>query len=590
MGTKLKTIKVTNIGCIGSEGLKVDLDDIVCLTGKNNSGKSTLLDSYVYAYDNNLPEEKKCKWGNGNPTIELWFYVSEEEKLRKKWCDKDGFAHIKWEWSDKDKTNTKWEAKRTGKNNITGNDEPNPLGADNVFKSYLPKPIRISSLEASSKKKEEDIFKDLLENFIPTDPESEIYKTFNAFKHELDTEFKKLSNSEELKNKKSHLQRTIKEVVSSSLEPSFDCSLSIDSFKLNTIVASSSKISLTDGTHTYKFHEQGTGAQRALFWSLLQLFPNKPSSKSNKSKAKKSDATDEELEECQEKRIILLIDEPENALHPHAIRKMCDLLYAFSEEEHKQVILTTHSPYFVNPTKDHTTIVRLERKDNITTPKAFRAKKCKFEEKELDNLKMLLKMDTALCEVFFGGYPIIVEGDTEYLSFLELAQEDDVQNALEEQNQEHFKIIRAVGKDTIIPIAKILAHFEVDFSVLHDLDTPLTKEGKKSPAWSANERIFNGLLKLKEEKKITVGHRVSNHTFEIEHAPNDTVPSTEKPWKMLEKIKEKPEDNDIRNSVKVELIRLIKAENAFEGITKDEFMPLILSWHETKNQTDSIAS
>jgi len=89
------------------------------------------------------------------------------------------------------------------------------------------------------------------------------------------------------------------------------------------------------------------------------------------------------------------------------------------KEEHKQVILTTHSPYFVNPTEDHTTIVRLERKDNITTPKAFRAEKCKFEEKELDNLKMLLKMDTALCEVFFGGYPIIVEGDTEYLSFLE---------------------------------------------------------------------------------------------------------------------------------------------------------------------------
>jgi hypothetical protein len=587
MGTKLKTIKVTNIGCIGSEGLKVELDDIVCLTGKNDSGKSTLLDSYVYAYENNLPEDKKCKWGNGNPTIELWFYVSEEEKLRKKWCDEYGVAHIKWEWNDEAKTQKKWEAKHTGKNHSTGKDEPNPLGAYNVFKSYLPKPIRISSLDASSEKKETEIFKDLLENFIPTDPESKIYRTFNEFKNELDTAFKDLSNSEDLKNKTSRLQKDYKKVVSSSLEPSFDCNLNIDSFKLDALVASNSKISLTDGTYTFKFHEQGTGAQRALFWSLLQHFPNKPS-KSGKPKGKKSNTTDEELEECQEKRIILLIDEPENALHPHAIQKACELLYEFSKEEHKQVILTTHSPYFVNPTEDHTTIVRLERKDNITTPKAFRAEKCKFEEKELDNLKMLLKMDTALCEVFFGGYPIIVEGDTEYLSFLELAQEDDVQNALEEQNQEHFKIIRAVGKDTIIPIAKILAHFKVDFSVLHDLDNPLTeKDKKKSPAWSANERIFNCLLELKEKQKITVGHRVSNHTFEKEHAPIDTVPSKEKPWKMLEKIKEKQE---VRDSVKVELIRLIKAENAFEGITQDEFMPLILSWHETKNQTDSIAS
>ncbi len=192
---------------------------------------------------------------------------------------------------------------------------------------------------------------------------------------------------------------------------------------------------------------------------------------------------------------------------------------------------------------------------------------------------------------FYATHNIFAISLYPHLSFLELVKEDDVQDALKEQNHEHFKIIRAVGKDTIIPIAKILAHFKVDFSVLHDLDTPLTKEGtKKNPAWSANERIFNCLLTLKEEHKVTVGHRVSNYTFEIEHAPIDTVPSKEKPWKMLEKIKEKPEDNDVRNSVKVELIRLIKAENAFEGITQDEFMPLILSWHETKNQTDSIAS
>jgi len=47
--SRLTRMTVRNIGCIGSEGLVVELDNIVCLVGKNNAGKSTVLRAYELA-------------------------------------------------------------------------------------------------------------------------------------------------------------------------------------------------------------------------------------------------------------------------------------------------------------------------------------------------------------------------------------------------------------------------------------------------------------------------------------------------------------------------------------------------------------
>jgi putative ATP-dependent endonuclease of OLD family len=47
--SKLVRIGLRNIGCVGVDGLTVDLDNVVCLVGKNNSGKSTVLRAYALA-------------------------------------------------------------------------------------------------------------------------------------------------------------------------------------------------------------------------------------------------------------------------------------------------------------------------------------------------------------------------------------------------------------------------------------------------------------------------------------------------------------------------------------------------------------
>lgn len=47
--SKLVRMTVRNIGCIGNEGVEVELDKVVCLVGKNNAGKSTVLRAYELA-------------------------------------------------------------------------------------------------------------------------------------------------------------------------------------------------------------------------------------------------------------------------------------------------------------------------------------------------------------------------------------------------------------------------------------------------------------------------------------------------------------------------------------------------------------
>lgn len=51
MRSKLLSIYVKNIGCIGPEGVQVKLDDILCLVGPNNSGKTTILRAYELAFN-----------------------------------------------------------------------------------------------------------------------------------------------------------------------------------------------------------------------------------------------------------------------------------------------------------------------------------------------------------------------------------------------------------------------------------------------------------------------------------------------------------------------------------------------------------
>ncbi|MEG3619409.1 AAA family ATPase, partial [Magnetovibrio sp. PR-2] len=185
MRSKLVEMKIRNLGCIGSDGLSIPLNDIACLVGKNNSGKSTVLDAYELAQGGKqLPRGARCKLaGDREPTeiildihipegignvAEEWKFVPPEnpENLR--------IVRSRWQWfreGDKPERTT-WKPNENAQTIEEGDwaSEGNAAGLDNVFKSRLPAPIRVGSLE------EPDVYHKKLLKLILS-PISKVIKT-----------------------------------------------------------------------------------------------------------------------------------------------------------------------------------------------------------------------------------------------------------------------------------------------------------------------------------------------------------------------------------------------------------------------------
>ncbi len=208
---------------------------------------------------------------------------------------------------------------------------------------------------------------------------------------------------------------------------------------------------------------------------------------------------------------LLLIDEPENALHPLAARAAQRHLYKLAESPDWQVIMTTHSPYFINPFEDHTTIVRLERDADIEkssiAPRTYRSDDITFEGDDKARLQALQHIDPSFAEVFFGSYPVLVEGDTEHAAFIAAIVEK------EDELLDRVTVVRARGKAILLPLIKVLTHFKINFGVVHDCDPPFNKNGGGNGMWTENGKIRAALLTARAQG-LEARHRVSVPDFE----------------------------------------------------------------------------
>src|ERR1700745_1914434 len=105
MRSKLLNITIKNLGCIGNEGLTVSLDNMLCLVGANNSGKSTILRGYELAVGTQtyVYEKDYCKRSKGeNTSIEIEVHIPEgTANIAEKWKIKQGeylVVKSRWEW------------------------------------------------------------------------------------------------------------------------------------------------------------------------------------------------------------------------------------------------------------------------------------------------------------------------------------------------------------------------------------------------------------------------------------------------------------------------------------------------------------
>lgn len=573
----ITTLKIKNFGCIGSTGVSIDIDKIVVLVGANNAGKSTILRAFEVVTDCLKLDQDDFHnreiIADQLPEIELHSIANAENKPGDEWCAPtvDGSFLIKEKWT--------WDAvgaepKRVGFN-VNKDDwaqqadkEKMPWGVNNVAKSRRPKPHRVNTFDDPEiqAKAITSLFKSLLEDQIKN------------LKHKEDDELSRyefiLESLKSLRLDSKNMQKTgIKEIEAQAnlilerIFPSYGLSITApESIAPISIELLGDEFSVEMGVKdgiSLPLQKQGSGTRRTALWTILKLLADKGM------KAKPAGKTAKSFHEGLGPNTahILLLDEPEVSLHPRATQNARDVLYALPENDNWQIMITTHSPSFIDLTKDHTTIIRVEKNigDEIKATTLYRPEIAKLDVDDKENLKLLNLFDSHISEAFFGGKVLIVEGDTEYSAFNHIKNEEE-KNGNFQYND--LNIIRARGKVTVASMMKVLNHFDSKYFVLHDTDSPLTKSKRKdkekstkditiykeiiikNPAWTNNEKI---LSQMSEKSRVIAS------IMNFEEAYFSEIIESDKPENCIEHLKN---EKDSYDKIKQLLDSILNINNA----------------------------
>ncbi|WLR44393.1 AAA family ATPase (plasmid) [Bacillus carboniphilus] len=524
---RLHKLTIKNFRAIGKKPVTIDLDEIVVLVGPNNAGKSSILKAYELIMSEGSKNAEitiddfpnKIVDKDNLPEIELFSIVNSLNSPGSKWINRSTGEMIvreRWIWTAPGKP-----IRQGFDTEINDWRKEVPWGAANVANSRRPEPHRVDAFEDPENQAKslvkilETILKDKV-NEVTEKMESDgsdneyssLLEQIKSIQKRIVSESESQINSVEME-----LTNSIKGVfpgyvVNFDAKPEENLQHTISFFK-----ASPQLLMGPENGFKSDIGRQGSGARRTLLWAALRFISENGYHKKPK-----------ERESSLKRSNILLIDEPELCLHPSAIREACKVLYDLPKSKNWQVMVTTHSPSFIDLSRDNTTIIRVERtlEGEIQGTTLFRPDTVRLDDDDRRLLKLLNQFDPYVAEFFFGGHTIIVEGDTEYTAFKHIIHNEP----------EFFKnihIIRARGKATIASLVKILNHFNTCYSVLHDSDTPLNKNNGKSAAWGTNNRILGAVQQHPRPGKVKLVCSIKN--FEAAFLSKEVT--SEKPYNAL---------------------------------------------------------
>lgn len=495
---KLRELIINNYGCIGEKGLRVVIDNIVVLIGANNVGKTTVLKAYE-SFANastvmKLEDFHKNSTKNPIEITGIFSDIREEDtqQIGTKW----GFEHdeykscikYKWVWSNVNTKGEKYSWSNESQEWIKGG----MGGWDSKIASCIPTPLKINPLDSP-----EELEKKIIE--ILTEAIKEKSKNEDSRIGELINSLNDIA--EEVKNEiEETLDKTTSKVEKNMAGIFPGCKISITpqagKFEPEKIIASGSYINVSDNSGgDYPLSRQGAGLQRTFLWSAIESLADSGKLKIGKTAIKN------------DKPRILLIEEPEAFLHPPSIRAAREALYKIAELSDWQLMITTHSPIFIDVSKDHTTIIRVDKNENYET-RIFSTEKAGFKEGDRERLKMIRACNPSVNEFFFADKVVLVEGDTEQ-TVLNMIKSDKPQYST-------VSIVNCHGKANIPMFQKILNHFGINYIVIHDIDSPRSKrDGKwiKNAMWSINHKIFKE-SKIDEGKENTIIANMPDFEFQ----------------------------------------------------------------------------
>src|SRR5256885_1974139 len=186
------------------------------------------------------------------------------------------------------------------------------------------------------------------------------------------------------------------------------------------------------------------------------------------------------------RRFVLLIEEPELYLSPHAQRHLFRLLRVLAQRGN-QILYSTHAPVFLSVDRIEDLALVRHTKTHGTT--LFQPEPLA----EAEAFRVLSEFDSDRAELFLARAVLLVEGRTEKLSFPLVFQALGI-----EPDKEGVLILECGGKGNIPLFARICNACDVPYVVVHDRDAPLGQRPVES------ERIVNGQIRDVAGKRPTV--------------------------------------------------------------------------------------
>src|SRR5262245_18944174 len=223
--------------------------------------------------------------------------------------------------------------------------------------------------------------------------------------------------------------------------------------------------------------EVGEGFQNAIVLAVLRAF-----------------------EETKRQGAILLIEEPEMFLHPQMQRSLYKTLRKIGETN--QVIYTTHSPHFVSvPDYRDVLIVRRDDEGTYVIQSSLAADNKRRE-------KFLKELDPERSELFFASRLLLVEGDTEKLSYPAYAAKLNL-----DLERAGATIVEVGGKRNLKDFAELAISFQIPVSIVYDKDSSDFKDQDE-------EAEYNGMLDRLETDDGSV------RTWQVDRKHEDAVRRT----------------------------------------------------------------
>lgn len=258
------------------------------------------------------------------------------------------------------------------------------------------------------------------------------------------------------------------------------------------VILPSTYIEITEDEFRGGINGKGHGLQRAFIISILQELAVVQSQHDEKIRQKQMQTNDSsetllednvQIDKKFRPDLILLIEEPELYQHPARQRHFSEILRDFTYENKEnirvQIVITTHSPYFIDLSNFEdlkiTNKITIQDKANTVIKTATKedvcAKYCSVRNIENPNVSRFIQdskriMGYNLNESFFSNAVVLTEGIHD-----RMAIESVLLSNKFDYNRQNVCIVEVVGKQNLCRIVSILNAFEIKSYSIFDCDS-----------------------------------------------------------------------------------------------------------------------